>query len=225
MTVTLVCVNAFAQGTFQNLDFESANIPSGTPPLYDFSFGDALPGWSGFYGNTSGTTPATFVVYDGMSLGGAMMGIIDTLNVGAHPLQGSYSPYLFGGNDPFVGPTSMTISQTGLIPDGATSILMDVYAWNGSWVTLGGQTINMVPVQSFPSYAVYSGDISAFAGQTAQLSITVPSTPYGDINPNGLMIDDIRFEPSPEPSVFALFGLGALLLSWRALRRRRYQPS
>jgi hypothetical protein len=217
ITATLACVGAYGQGTFQNLDFESANIPSGTPPLASFSFGDALPGWSGFYGNTSGTNPATFVVYDGMSLSGPMMAIFDALNtIGVHPLQGNYSPYLFGGWDPS-HPTSMTISQTGLIPDGTTSIFMDVYAWNGFTVTLGGQTIISA---AGPWSGEVGADISSFAGQTAQLSITVPSLPVSNLRPNGLMIDDIRFEPSPEPSVVALSVLGALILG-RCIKGRQ----
>jgi hypothetical protein len=38
---------------------------------------------------------------------------------------------------------------------------------------------------------------STFAGQTAQLSITVPAPPYPSIDPNGLLLDDIRFLTIP----------------------------
>jgi hypothetical protein len=144
-----------------------------------------------------------------------------------HSLQGRYSPFLFGGNAPSIygGPTSATISQTGLVPIGTTFLLMDVHAyyvqvqdWSGFTVSLGGQTINMAPFLTFPSYTQYRGEISAFAGQTAQLSITAPPTPYGSIDPNGVLIDDIRFVP--EPSAFGLSALGALLVGWRLMRRR-----
>ncbi len=212
---------AAGQGTFQNLNFESANIPPGTQPLADLSFGNALPGWSGTYGNGSGSSPATFVVYDGMSLGGPVMCIIDKLNVGTKPLQGNYSPYLFGGNDASGRPTSMTLSQTGLVPDGAAYILMDVYAWNGFSVSLGGQTIITA---TGPASGEYRAGISGFAGQTTQLSITVPSSPQGDINPNGLLLDDIRFVIVPEPSSFALFAVGALLIGCHAHRRFEQFP-
>jgi hypothetical protein len=154
-----------------------------------------------------------------MSLSGPMMAIFDERNtIGVHPLQGNYSPYLFGGWDP-THPTSMTLSQTGLIPDGTTSITMDVYAWDGFWVTLGGQTIISV---AGPWSGEISANISSFAGQTAQLSITVPSLPIANLRPNGLMIDDIRFDTIPEPSPFAVFALGALLLGRRVLGRREY---
>lgn len=218
LALLLSAAGAAAQGTFQNLDFESANIPAGTQPGSAVAFGAALPGWSGSYSNASGTSPATFVVYEGMSLGGAVMSIVDTLNVGAKPLQGNYSPYLFGGNDVFGNPTTMTISQTAVVPYGATLIRLDVQAQNGFTVSLNGQTIIMSTVPGSGEYGAY---IAPFAGQTAQLSITVPSSPRGDINPNGLLIDDISFVIVPEPSVFALAALGMLLIGRRIQKGQR----
>ena len=141
--------------------------------------------------------------------------IIDTHNVGVSPLQGNYSAYLFGGNSP-VGPTSTTISQTGLVPNGAQAISVDAYAWNGFTLSLNGQTI-IDTVGAGVLSGVYSGNISAFAGQTVQLSITVPSSPYMDVNPTGLLIDDIEISTIPEPSVLGLAALGAWLLGWRVL--------
>jgi hypothetical protein len=214
LALLLIAAGGLAQGTFQNLDFESAQIPSGTRPGSGASINSAFPGW----------TPSV-AFYDGASLGGAAICIIDQLNAGDKPLQGSYSAYLFGGSDPFQGPTSMTISQTGLVPNGTTSLLMDVYAWFSFTVSLGGQPVNMVPLQTFPSYTLYGGDISAFAGQTAKLSITAPPAPYGMVNPNGVLLDDIRFATIPEPSVLAICALGALLLGRRVLERRRCQSN
>ena len=223
LALLLSAIGAAGQGTFQNLDFESALIPSGTPPLADLSFSDAVPGWTGTYGDSSKTYPATFVVYDGLSLEGPMMAIIDRVTSyrSYQALQGNYSAFLFGGYSPFGGQTSFTISQTGLVPSGAVSMLMDVDAWDGFTVSLGGQPIGMVPVQTFPLYTLYRGNISAFAGQTAQLSITVPSSPVGDIDPTGLLIDDIRFVTVPEPRIIALLALGTLLVAWRVKEQQR----
>ena len=201
LALLLSAADGLAQGSFQNLNFESAIIPSGTQPGAILSFGDAFPGWTG----------AGYVVYDGMSLGGPLTCIIDRSNVWAtlglngniaKPLQGRYSPYLFGGWQPGINggfvPTATTLSQTGRVPDGAVAILVDVYAWNGFSVSLGGQTLIMMPVQGGPfSSTVYRGDVSAFAGQTAQLSITVPALPYPSIDPNGLLVDDIKFITIP----------------------------
>ena len=230
LALLLSTVGALPQGTFQNLDFESASIPSGTQPGSSVPISSALPGWSGSYSRYSGTFQATSVLYDAMSLGGTgitytVISFIDTLNTGYQPLQGSYSPFLLGGTVPNGSLASSTISQTGLVPNGTTSLIMDVYAQYGFTASLGGQTVNMVPLQTFPSYTLYGGDISAFAGQTAQLSITAPPAPSGRGNLNGVLLDDIQFsdQPIPEPSLFDLSAFGAVLLGWRVLGRRRCQ--
>lgn len=211
--------NGEAQG-FLNLNFESAN-PSGHPPnSSDVPVTSAFPGWSVSYGTPGvGTNAASTVWYDGLSLGGAFVSVNDT-NTGSGfvPLQGRYSAYLFGGLSSGGNPTYSTISQTGLVPNGTLSLLMDVKPWNGFSVSLGGQTINMVALQTFSSYTLYGGDISAFAGQSVQLSITAPPTSI----PNGVLLDDIVFSPSsvPEPSTLALGALGTLLLGFRRWRQK-----
>src|SRR6266478_159155 len=110
-----------AQGTFANLGFESAN-PSGYPPnSSDVPISAALPGWSGFYG----TNPTSQVWYDGISIGGAMISVVDS-NVAFSsfgPIEGRYSGYLFGGgSSPLL---SSTISQSGLVPTGTKALLID----------------------------------------------------------------------------------------------------
>jgi hypothetical protein len=229
LALLLGAAGAAGQGTFQNLDFEAANIPSGTPPTGSLvSITNALPGWSCSFAYLGyEASQRNDVFYDGVSLGGPMISIIDRasgLYGTYHSLQGTYSAFLFGGLSSG-DPASVTITQTGLVPNGTTSILMDVYGypaqrWYGFTVSLGGQTINMVPDQTFPLYTQYEGDVSAFAGQTAQLSITALAPPLGDIDPNGVLLDDIRFLTIPEPSAFALSALGALLISRRVLGRR-----
>ena len=46
---------------------------------------------------------------------------------------------------------------------------------------------------------VYGGDISAFAGQVAQLSFTAPVGGH-----NYWVLDDIQFVAVPEPNTYAL---------------------
>ena len=41
-------LSGVAQGTFQNLDFESTDIPVGTPTASFVPISEALPGWSGY---------------------------------------------------------------------------------------------------------------------------------------------------------------------------------
>jgi len=209
---------AIGQGTFQNLDFESALNPNGS-----------LPGWSASFSNDNGTSFLTQIMYDGISLGSAFITINDTHGqegVGG-PLQGNYSLLLAGGNNFMSGGlTSSTISQTGLIPSGTMSILIDVEAEHAFTVSMGSQAINMVPLQTFSTYTLYGGDISAFAGQSAELSITSPFVLPPEDNPNMVLLDDITFSTQvvPEPSIFALSALGALLLSWRVLGRFKVLP-
>jgi hypothetical protein len=84
---TLVLIrSAKAQGTFQNLDFESANVAWYAPDTENVPIADALPGWSALYGNT----PATEVGYDDISFGGAEVSVIDNKSPAFGPLEGTY---------------------------------------------------------------------------------------------------------------------------------------
>jgi hypothetical protein len=203
----------YAQGTFQNLDFESANIPNATQPGSLVPVGMALPGWSVNVGSVS--NGIVTIPYDSISLGGALISVLDTnAGLGFVPLQGKYTAALFGGSS-----TAATIDQTGLVPIGSQSLQLAVYSVGAPFVVmLGGQTINMVPLSQvtrtgFPaSYTIYGGDISSsLAGQMEQLSIS-ELTPAGT-PPSELFLDDIIFSPSmvPEPSTFGLFCIGGLL--------------
>ena len=221
-------ISGKAQGTFQNLNFEAANIPAGTQPNNDTPIAIGLPGWSAYFTSTFGeSNGVTQIWYDGISLGGSAISISDNnAGLGFVPLQGRYSAMLFGGGStPQYAPT---ISQTGRVPAGRQSLQMEVYSSGTPFiVTLGGQVINMVPLSTvqlpgFPThYTIYGGDISAFAGQVAQLSITQPPSP--DNPPSELFLDNLVFSPDsvPEPGVLGLSALGALLVGWRILRRRR----
>ena len=60
-----------AQGAFQNLNFEAAQIPSEPQANSLFPVSTAFPGWSVFYSNPNGISAASFVAYDTFSLGGA----------------------------------------------------------------------------------------------------------------------------------------------------------
>jgi hypothetical protein len=209
--VLLGAVSSAGQSTFQNLDFEASQIPNGTRP----STMVAIPGWSWYFSDGFASGPPTFAVYDALSLGGPMIGIIDAVTFYApyQALQGNYSVMLFAGADQGGQPTTSSITQTGLVPYGAVSVLMDVETGHGFTVSMGNQAISMEPLQTLPSYTLYSGDISAFAGQTVQLSITAPFWPdpmHG--MPNPVLLDDIRFETIPEPSIITLSAIGALLM-------------
>ena len=217
LAVLLTAAEGLAQGSFQNLDFEAAVIPSGTHPGLGVYISSAFPGWS----------PST-AWYDSVSLGGAAISVIDS---SAAPywyyqpslqsfIQGQYSAVLFAGG--IVNDTSSSISQTGLVPSGTRSLQAKM-SWHNAApvVTLGGQTVNMVPLQMFPGYTLYGGDISSFAGQVETLSITKPPV-YGQVPPSWVLLDDIGFSGQvvPEPGVFGLSALAALLIGWRVQRQQ-----
>ena len=201
---------------FQNLDFESANVAGYSPGSSDVPITSALPGWIGYYASSTSTNVAAQVWYDGISLGGAVISVIDSLS-GERPLQGTYSVALFGGGSLIGEFTSSTISQTGLVPAGTKSLLLDGYGGSMPFVvTLGGQTINMTALQTFSNYTVYGGNIpSALAGQSETLSLTEPAPPQNP--PSFFELDNIQFSnlPTPEPGVLGLWALGALILGWR----------
>jgi hypothetical protein len=215
-TILFIALLALVQNgeaqEFVNLDFESANVSGYPPNSMDVPVTSALPGWSAYGINSSGTNALAQVGYDFISLGSAGTSVIDSSAPSFLPLQGEYSAFLFGSLVPsFVGDTAV-ISQTGLVPNGTMSLLMDVYAFDNFEVTLGGQTINMIPLQTFSNYTLYGGDISSFAGHNETLSLIAP--PTGE--PNGVEFDSIVFSPSsvPEPGEFVLVTLGALLLGF-----------
>ena len=136
------------------------------------------------------------------------------------PIQGRFTPLLTSGGSPGILPAS--ISQTGLVPGGTASIQARFHG-DPPFVSLNGTEITMYPLATFPSYTVYGGDVSAFAGQVANLTFTAFPTPSDPFR--GFVVDAIAFSPMPvpEPSVIALAAIGALLLGfrrWRNSRRR-----
>ncbi|HEX3799740.1 MAG TPA: hypothetical protein VH413_13675 [Verrucomicrobiae bacterium] len=193
--LALAITSADAQGTFGNLDFESANIPSGTPPNAAISSLNAFPKWSA----------NSMVGYDFFSTGGTVISIVDSAVSGFAPIQGDYSVFLFGG----AGDVA-TLSQTAIIPMGSHSLTVDL---TGSGVSLlnisiGDQTIQIVPLATFANYTEYGGDISTFAGQEQQLSFT-EQPPMG-VPPSVLELDDVAFSPNlvPEPTIWNLILCG-----------------
>ena len=210
------CRSAEAQG-FINLNFESANV-SGYAVGSLVPTNAALPGWIAFFGSNE----SSVVAYDGISAGGAVISVVDSnaAQYGYAPLQGKYSAALFGQG--LTSPEiSVAISQTGLVPSGTMSLQVEM-AWlfAAPVVTLGGQAITMVPLQTFSNYTLYGGDISSFAGQVATLSFTEPPPPIG--TPSSVLLDGIAFssQPIPEPGQWTLLGVGSLLLAWCRLRKR-----
>jgi hypothetical protein len=216
-----------AQGSFQNLEFESANVTGYPVNSYEVPIDSAMPGWSGSYASTQfGSSQALVVGYDFISLGAARMTIVDpnapqlrSLYWTSAPLEGDYSVALFGQG--LSSPTATTISQTAIVPSWAKSLQARmVWTLAAPVVAPGGQTLTMVPLQTLPDYTLYGADISTLAGQLSTLSFTEPPPTVG--TPSSLLLDDIVFSPQviPEPGAVGLLGLCAGLYLWS--RRRKH---
>ena len=198
----------------------------GQPSTYYFA--QAFPGWSSYVQGV----PNGLTSYNQLAMSITAFSIVDSnySNISGLPgglIQGNYTAVLMAGISGALQPADATIAQTGLVPAGTESLrfkaLFDSSGPLSSFgVTLGGQTLSLVPLESGANYTLYAADISAWAGQTAELDFTAfPDTQHFD--DAYLYLDSIQFSnlPTPEPNVFALSALGALLIGWRALQRRR----
>jgi hypothetical protein len=198
-----VLTTACAQG-FINLDFEQAQVPA-TPVGAYGSFVDparAFPGWAVV---SNVFSYPTVTGYNTLSLGSAaiiLMGPSFPNGPGYRPLQGNYSVLLqyFG----LANPPALT--QTGMIPAGTQTISI----LGNAIIEINGVSIPL-DLPSPPGRA--TGNVSAFAGQTVQLTITANGQSY---------FDDIRFSSVPEPGVLSLTLLG--ILCFRRLTQRREKP-
>jgi hypothetical protein len=214
--VLLSAWGAAGQGTFQNLDFESATIiPVVGGPAYPYSVtvADAMPGWAVYYG----ASQQSLISYNAPALGSTWVTLYATNGV---QISGNDSVLLQGG----LTASSASISQTALVPASAESLLFEARPQISAGtleVSLGGQNLSLFALSNGPNYTLYGANIPGFAGQVEQLTFSALRAPtvYG----NDWNIDNIQFSDQsvPEPGVFGLSALGALLLGWRGLRGRR----
>jgi hypothetical protein len=210
-----LCRAAQAQG-FINLDFDSANISGYSPGPIPTQ--DAFPYWSAYYGPLSDPTYSgnvSVVAYDGISLGGAVISLVDPNAPAPYgPIQGNYSALLQGSN-PTAG-TAASIGQTGTIPSTAQSLIFWGNVAANFQVSFDGQMLSLVDVNNAMNYTVYGANCSAFAGQTGQLLFTAPVETFD-------LIDNIQFSSSsvPEPNILCLAAFTGAAFGWRRWRRCR----
>jgi hypothetical protein len=220
-SILLVPRIGFSQGTFQNLNFESANVPfvpQGQPGGF-VSVSDGLPGWTAYL---PGVTTVNQIGHNSVSIGGAAIDIEGPQWDSSQILQGNYTVLLQSGLNSGNGQPSLTaaIGQTGLIPSTAQSVGFFEGFGGNLHVTFNGQPIPVVPLGAGTNFVVYGGDISAFAGQTGELRFTSPESPLN--GQGGALLDNIFFsiQPIPEPSALGLFAVGLFIFSWRSLSKR-----
>jgi hypothetical protein len=185
---------------FVNFNFENANL-TGYPPESTVPATSAFPGW---------TVNAQYILYDGFSLSGEAVSIIDSnSSYMGYTIQGNYYALFEAGNSPSSSQT-ISLGQTGTIPLGTESITF----WGnigGLQITFAGQSLAFGEIGSTANYNIYGANISQFAGDTGQLLFSLPA--YD----GSAALDNIQFSPSsvPEPNSLGLFALGGLFLAWR----------
>src|SRR6266581_6125827 len=208
---------ARAQGTFQNLGFESATLVpiSGNSPS-PVQFAPAFPGWTGSVGGVQ----LSGARYNEVALDSSAISVIDqgwTSPFGgpSGTIEGSYTAVLQAGWAPGTfTPADTTLSQTGLVPSTAQSLLFraDVYANSGAFVvTLGGQPLSFFPLLAGTNYTLYGADIRGWAGRTAELDFTlIAQRPHMDNYV--VFLDSIQLSgiAIPEPGVLGVSALGAI---------------
>jgi len=213
VVVSLTFLRSASGQVFQNLDFESANLS----PIPAGQFGgevpitDAIPGWTGYLG----TAQVSQVLQNDYTLGAASLDILGPNWSLSGIIDGQYTVVLQPGAGSSGVTVGVSISQTGLIPTSTESLFFNSQANSGATtllVSLGGQNVSFSAISTGPNYTLYGGNISAFAGQAEQLTITAVANAG-----NLWYIDDIQFSPSsvPEPSTLGLIALGGLLFGLR----------
>ncbi len=220
---------------FVNLDFEEATVapaPPGYTPSDAFnpiSAASAFPGWTA---REDGII-CTAVWGSPVALDETSVALVSG---GFSPIQGGYSVQLYAyANAPSGFYHNSSISQTGLIPSGTQSIQFLIASPSQAGiippnpiVTVNGAPIGLSEISQSGGVITMAGDVSAFAGTTADLIVLCklkqPQAPNFPANENIFNLDDIQFSasPVPEPGTVALFATGALLLAFR--RRRNSTP-
>jgi len=232
IVLSIVSINSSGQGTFQNLDFESADltpVPAGQGGG-DVPLSAALPGWNASIGSTA----VTEVLQNNSTLGNASIDILGPDWGFIYPgiIDGNYSVYIQSGGIPGGGPGSGGVNaslwQDGIVPANAQSLQFkaweDLPPFASFSVTFADNSLTPIAIGSGQSpsgqdYTIYGVNISPYSGQTGQLEFAA------DFNPNGpswLLLDDISFSPQavPEPSPIVLSGIGGLLFGLY----RRFAP-
>jgi hypothetical protein len=203
-----MCPAAHSQGTFVNLNFEQPVLPLVRDAFFMVPTTNAIPGWTAYVGGVQQGS----IIYNTRPLDAAEVTLQGPGSDSLTPIQGSYTVEFFGAS-PFAPQLSSAVGQIGEIPANVQSLEFHASSL-ALQVSFAGHSIPLVQVGSGTGYVIVGGDISPFAGQLGELLFTAPAQ-------TASVLDYIQFSslPVPEPSIFSLAGIGAVLLGLRFLRR------
>jgi hypothetical protein len=228
---------ATAQGAFQNLNFEMADV-SNPDSLSRVPFSNAFPYWqaSGVYDVPPGP-PSTLAhaYYNATDLDQMTIGIYDSAGPAGHPVFGNYTAYIEADLGS-IRQGYITLTQTGVIPSGAKSLRFDSTSYSSLAgvsaqlsFNLNGTPVPSIPLDIEPTYVLWGADISVYAGSSAQIGFTVQAQyPFpGTSDPHvfvGVGLDNISFSAVAVPEPRGL-GLAACALLLAALRKGAHASS
>jgi len=189
---------------FANLGFEDGQIP--IPPIHPLQPADlVLPGWTARMGDN---------VLSEVGFGGNLSehGNV-TVNFDSPAFEGRFGLHLSGGPElGTAGPkVPASVSQVGLIPANARSLIFDGVISGGSVteIRLDGTLVPLNLIASSPEKFTYALDVSPFAGREVELRLMNYAPP--DQLTGGAYIDTLRFSSTvvvPEPASWLLLSLG-----------------
>ena len=171
----------------------------------------------GFESNNVGTNPTDWIQVSGDKVKGIDLGITPHGGIRQYQFQGSPNASLsqgvaLSGGDYFL---SMWIAARpnsfGIVAEDVTFQLLD------SSLAVVSPSSSVSPVFNYDT-ATYVNWTRSYTGLTAGNYTVRVATGVGRGNPNQGMVDDFSLTAVPEPSAFALLGLGAFGL---IVRRRR----
>ena len=195
---------------FVNLNFESPNL-SHPQPFRDGFYvptPEAFDGWTWQGGIGSNFPPSTYVSENDLaplSLLSELFTHYVTRHTGVEFGQYSLSVGQLGGPA-----FEYHLSQVGKVPKNAVGLqYYDSEIGLPLQILLDGNPVSYSKNQDGLGVA----DVSQYAGKTAKLEFVFPSV--GSVN----YFDIAGFTTTPEPSTYALFGIGAALLWWQGRRQ------
>jgi hypothetical protein len=195
--------HVLAQGTFRNLNFESANLAVIPPGQFgnEVSPEAAIPSW----------TPSGAAVFqNSVSIGGPSITVYGPEWDARQILQGKYSVHI---NNDFFGRGSAAIAQTGEIPGDSRSLIFLTDPLPALAVSFAGHPLSFVRLVESPQGIKWGADITTFAGQTGELRFSA-----GPGFAGGGTIDNIQFStrnvPEPGIATLVLVGLSAFTVAW-----------